>query len=119
MEVPQDVIDKWQAVWKRITDMAYFHSNIVDNISVTKHDYHTLLMYSRSRCSNFDKITLDYEWKFVSTFKNVDGSFLEPMVVPELREIYVPRILFETMGVYSWFKHSFPNCTILFWEDDM
>ena len=119
MEVPQDIINKWQTVWKYITRMAYYRIDVVDNVSVTKHDYETLLKYSQSRCSNFDEITLDYEWTLVSRCKDETGTFRLPLVVPELREIYVPRILFETLGVYSWFKHSFPNCTILFWEDDM
>jgi len=54
-----------------------------------------------------------------SARRDPDGNYVDPVVVPELKEIYVPRILFTCLGVFTWFRHSFPNCQILFWEDDM
>jgi hypothetical protein len=43
------------------------------------------------------------------------GAFIEPKVVPELLYIKVPKVLFEDVGIYAWFKYSFPNCKIEFW----
>jgi hypothetical protein len=118
MEVPQDVINKWQPIWQQICDMAYSRKNIVPTVSIEKFNYSDLLGYMLNS-RNFDQITLDYTWKQTTSRKNTDGTPVEVFVVPELREIYVPRILFETLGVFQWFKHSFPNCSILFWEDEM
>jgi hypothetical protein len=68
--------------------------------------------YERNRCSNAVELTLDYTWE---KYSKAHG---DPYVVPELKNIYVPRSLFECLGVYAWFQHSFPNCVIEFWEDD-
>ena len=118
MEVPQDVITKWQTVWQQLCDMAYYRKNISPMISVDRDNYYDLLRY-RVSAENFDQITLYYMWKQTSSVQKLDGTPIEPLVVPELLEIYVPRVLFETLGVYQWFKHSFPMCSILFWEDEM
>ena len=118
MEVPQAIIDKWQAVWQQICDMAYHRKNVSTGIIVESIGYSEIMKYTIN-CKNFDLITLDHTWKQVSSTKNSDGSPLEALVIPELLEIYIPRILFETLGVYQWFKHSFPNCVICFWEDVM
>lgn len=98
--------------------MSYHRKDINAIVSVEKTSYSEVLKYMIN-AKNFDLITLNHTWSQASLVKNADGLPVEPFVVPELREIYVPRILFETLGVYTWFKHSFPNCSILFWEDDM
>lgn len=118
MDVPQDVINKWQVIWQGICDMAYSRKNISDTVLIEKFNYNELLTYMIN-ARNFEEITLDYKWKQVSSQQNYDGSYVEPHVVPELKEVYVPRILFSTPGVFHWFKHSFPNSSISFWEDDM
>jgi len=118
MDVPQDVINKWQSVWQQICDMAYYRNNVTTSIFVETKKYTDLLKYMINS-KNFDQITLDYMWKQVSSVRGVDGNYIEPCVVSELTQIYIPRILFDTLGVYAWFKHSFPNCVICFWEDDM
>lgn len=118
MEVPREVINKWQAVWQQICDMAYHRKNLSSKIIVDRIGYSELMKYTINS-ENFDLITLDHIWKQVSSTKNADGYPLEALVIPELLEIYIPRILFETLGVFQWFKHSFPNCVISFWEDDM
>jgi hypothetical protein len=118
MEVPQDVIDTWQSVWRQVCDMAYYRKNVTTHIHINERNYPELLEYMKN-AKNFDQITLDYTWAQTSSVKNADGTHIEVCVVPELLDICVPRILFETLGVYSWFKHSFPKCVILFWEDDM
>jgi hypothetical protein len=119
MEVPQETVEKWQAIWRQVCDMAYYRKNITTMIIVPICDYSTLVGYSRSGCTNFEQITLDYEWQKISSVRGENGDCLDALVVPELTEMYVPRILFETLGVFPWFQHSFPNCTILFWEDEL
>jgi hypothetical protein len=118
MDIPQDVINKWQVIWQRICDMAYSRKHISHTVLVEKFNYTEILGYMIN-ASNFEQITLDYIWKQVSSQKNPDGSYIQPLVVTELKEMYVPRILFSTPGVFHWFKHSFPNCSISYWEDDM
>jgi hypothetical protein len=115
MEVPQDVINKWQAVWQQICDMAYHNKNIVGHVYASSKVLGDIDQYKNA--SNFELITLDHSWTVVSQCKDENGKFLQARVVPELQEIYVPRKLFEAMGVYTWFQYSFPNCVILFWED--
>ena len=118
MDVPQDIIDKWQNVWMQLCDMAYSRKDVSSTFSVEKFNYNELLTYMINS-KNFDLITLDHTWKQVSSQRNPDGTPVEPLVVAELYEIYVPHIMFASLGVFQWFKYSFPNCTILFWEDDM
>ena len=117
MRVPKGKVKQWQSMWQHICDMAYYRKNITDTLYVSENDYTSLLKYRMSNCKNFHKLTLDYEWQKISNLRDDNGDFLEPLVVPELKQIYVPRILFESVGVYPWFKHSFPNCTIMFLED--
>jgi len=112
MKIPQLTVEKWQILWQQICDMSYYRKNIVEEIKTDVSEYDDLYKYQ-----NFNEITLEYIWKFNSSFKNVDGEYLQALVVPELKNIYVPRFLFETLGVFEWFKYSFPNCKILFWED--
>jgi hypothetical protein len=118
MEVPQDVIDMWPSVWQQICDMAYYRKNITTHIIHINERTHPEFLAYENNSKNFDQLTLDYTWKQASSVRNTDGTPIEAQVVPELREIYVPRVLFDTLGVFSWFNHSFPNCSILFWEDD-
>ena len=91
--------------WRQICDMAYFRSHIVDEIIVGEHNNIT------------EKARLDYHWKQYSSLKDPRGDFIEALVVPELKYIRVPYNLFHTEGVYAWFRHSFPNCVITFWEE--
>jgi hypothetical protein len=93
--------------------MAYFRENIVETIVLPPENYDELKRYKSK------EITLEHTWKSWSRLRDSNGAYLDAQVVPELKEIYVPRILFETIGVYAWFNHSFPNCSILFWEDDL
>lgn len=119
MEITNQDIEKWQKIWQQLCDMAYFRKNIVNELAVipTNGEYESLIQNHIK--TNYTQITLDFTWKKVSELKDINGEFLEPQVVPELQEIYIPRLLFKSPGVYSWFKHSFPNCVIFFWEDDI
>lgn len=70
-------------------------------------------IYNKRLCHNEYDITLDYTWKIYSkAFKTK-----MPHVIPELKRLHVPRILFEELGIRPWFKYSFPNCVVTFWEE--
>jgi len=124
MEVPQDVVKKWQSFWEKICDIAYFRKDVVSELSFimdvlgSRAEYNDICTWSLT-APNFEEITLHHSWEKVSKLKDENDNYVEPAVVPELREIYVPNVLFQTSGVFEWFKHSFPNCEIFFWEDDI
>lgn len=118
MDIPQDVINKWQVIWQGICHMAYNRKDISHTVLVEKFNYNEILGYMIN-AKNFEEITLDYTWKQVSSQKNQDGTYIQPLVVPEVKNMYVPRILFDCPGVFHWFQHSFPNCSISYWEDEM
>lgn len=106
-----DVIKKWQGVWNQLCLMAYERRYITSKLMIYPETLNEQYFYERNSCKNSDELTLDYMWQKYSGLKK------EAQVVPELTRIYVPRSLFECLGVYAWFKHSFPNCKIQFWED--
>jgi hypothetical protein len=113
MELTNEQIKKWQIIWHRVCALSFFRKDIVSQIIIDNQE--DIKKYRSSR--NFEEITLDYTWKFYSSLKDQNGNYIEPLVVPELEKIYVPHALFEALGVYAWFKYSFPNCVISFWED--
>jgi hypothetical protein len=119
MEIKREVVDRWQMVWNNICNMAYYRKGIVKNITTDPLEYNNILRYHSLKSSNFDEITLDHTWKKYSSMKNNDGEFLEALVVPELEEIYVPRLLFDSLGINEWFKTSFPNCLVSYWEYEL
>lgn len=106
-----DVIQKWQDVWQHICEMAYERKNIVEKLIIEQDNPNEAAFYERNKCDNEDKLTLEYTWA------NYSRTYKDALVVPELKFIFVPRSLFECLGVYAWFKYSFPNCSICFWED--
>ena len=116
MEAHQALAVKWQAVWRTICEMSYYRRCLTDQIVVQPEDYKVLEAYKNTNPTEFHELTLDYKWKAYSQSRDSDNNFIEPQVVPELRRLFVPRILFESLGVYSWFRQSFPNCTVMFWE---
>ena len=119
MGIPQKTIEKWQAIWKQVCEMSFYRKNIVEQLQISIDDYESLLKYKNIYSNEFEKLTLDFTWKQFSQIRDTSGVFIDTKVVPEITFIYVPRILFETLGVYAWFKSSFPFCVICFWEDDM
>jgi hypothetical protein len=116
MKISQEEVLKWQLIWNRLCNMAYYRTDIANEVVTGRAEHGDIFDY-QYEASNFQEITLDHTWKKFSSLKDENGNFLEALVVPEVQEIYVPRILFEGPGVYTWFLHSFPNCLILFWED--
>ena len=59
--------------------------------------------------NDYEHLTLESVWEIVS--KNSG----DPKVVPELKEVHAPHVLFECIGVYQWFAYSFPNCKLYLW----
>ena len=115
----------WQVVWHKLCSMAYTRSNICRSIVIKpgpmiinnryvldKRELSHSREYSRIEPLNRDKLTLEYMWK---KYSHAYGNKY-PEVVPELKELVVPYSLFVCLGVNSWFRHSFPNCKVRFWE---
>ena len=87
--------------------MAYSRTDVRTSIVIPSRK----IVYSKY----FEECKLDHELKRISSAKNTLGNFVEPLIVPELVYVKVPKVLFEEIGIYSWFKYSFPNCKIEFW----
>jgi len=121
-----DTITRWKTVWERVCEMAYegdvAYSEIVthpykmrvegiqnNNMDEKEHSNY----YSKKSPKNYEEITLDDMWR---KYSKRYADMGDPFVVPEFRRLHVPRALFESLGVYPWFRHSFPNCEITFWE---
>ena len=97
------LMDTWESVWKCICEMAYENRPPCEKI---------IMKPGEIENSTKEEDTLTYTWKIYS---KKHGSTM-PGVVPEFKELYIPRHLFQDHGVYPWFRHSFPNCQIHFWE---
>jgi hypothetical protein len=119
MKTQQELFVKWQALWKTICEMSYHRRCLTYEIARPMEDYQLMEKYKNTNPSDFYKLTLDCTWKEYSERRDTDNNFIEPQVVPELRFIFIPRILFDSLGIRSWFQFSFPNCKVQFWEDVM
>jgi hypothetical protein len=120
-----ETILSWKVVWDKICRMAYENekpvSEIVvipdrvriEGIAVPMDEKEQSKYYSRGLPMNYEVITLDHMWSYYS---KVHGT-KDPKVVPEFQKLHVPRGLFSSLGVGPWFRYSFPNCTITFWEE--
>ena len=119
----QKTVDKWVDVWNQICTMAYQGKNLQEKIvtfpsyifingcqiSDNKHSYR----YSFNFPENYYSITLDNVWKQYSEYYGPEN----PKIIPELKEVFVPQPLFESLGVLPWFRYTFPNCKITYWEN--
>lgn len=115
----------WKVVWDKVCRMAYENEKPVqelvvvpDRIRIEGIAFHMnekeqANYYSRQIPPNSDVITLDYTWKYYSKAHGTK----DPKVVPEFERLHVPRSLFQTLGVGPWFRYSFPNCKITFWDE--
>lgn len=115
--VRKEAVERWQSIWKHLLDMAYFRKNISDRILVDMSDVNDIRKWARYDM-DFYLLTFDYVWQEYAQQRDVEGGFLVPKVVPELRELFVPAILFETLGSMTFMKQVFPNCRISFWEEE-
>ena len=118
----------WDYIWRLLIDMAYSSKNIhlksiiIQNGSFVEHFDTSVTVrekeassvhakfYDKADSTNVDLLTLEHAWRKY-------GGHEMPKVVPELERLFVPRSLFYCLGVNSWFRHSFPNCRIAYWED--
>lgn len=122
----EHTIDQWQQVWDKICKMAYekappcekiitspgfvhINGEVTNDRTEKTHTYE----YSRPQPLNTYFLTLDNIWKQYSSFYGPQM----PDVVPELKELFVPRVLYDSLGISNWFRHSFPNCKVTFWEE--
>lgn len=119
-------VDAWQDVWDKICKMAYEGKDVCEKI-VTRpgilhingqvlHDSTESTHsreYNRHTPVNSYFLTLENVWKQYSSFY---GSQM-PQVVSEFKELIVPYSLYNCLGVQSWFRHSFPNCKVYFWDE--
>lgn len=119
-------LEAWQQVWDKVCKMCYEGTGICESIVTrpgimhvngrviqdTRESTHTR-EYSRHNPVNSQFLTLDNIWK---QYSHLYGT-MDPKVVPEFKELVVPYSLYETLGVHSWFRHSFPNCVVTFWNE--
>jgi len=104
-------VNAWKDVWDAVLNMAYLQKDKVERIIVTSENPKDNEYYSKKIPSNYHDITFESAWlNFCAKNK------IESQVVPQLKEIFVPKALFECLGVYSFFMYSFPNCVIKFWD---
>lgn len=116
MEVPQDVIESWQSTWRRLLDMAYHNKNVTSQFWADNSSYDQLYLWSKN-ARNFDSIRFETVWHKYDV-KDSSGNYIDPKSVLEVEHIYVPRILFECLGVNTFLEVCFPNARISYWEDD-
>ena len=95
-----------------ITTPGYFQ--VDEELMLSKCEKEQTQFYGQRYAINDEQLTLDHTWKEYSLNA---GLGFNPLVVPEFKRLHVPAHLFYTLGVDSWFKHSFPNCTVTFWEN--
>jgi hypothetical protein len=107
MKFSEETVTQWQSIWAQVCDMAYLRQNITEKIRVEPVSQLSALHYTRSQ--DVDELTLDHMWKTYSK------KYADVQVVPELKELYVPAFLFNSLGVKQWFDYSFPNCEVMFW----
>ena len=123
----KDTVVLWTIIWERICKMAYENSDIcpelitlpggmvIEGLSNPRNDEDEHQIYYQKRIpENEDQITFDYTWKRFS--KNY-GAPYTLFIIPDLRRLHVPRVLFDSLGVSQFFRHSFPNCKITFWGE--
>ena len=94
------LINTWQSNWKRLLDMAYYRKDISESLV-----FDDLWVYDK----DFELITFEYTW---STYSG------EPQVVPELKRLRAPAALFDSLGTRTFMKMCFPNCELIFYEDE-
>jgi hypothetical protein len=119
-------LEAWQEIWDRICKMAYENKDICERIvtrpgilhvnghivSDKRESTHSA-EYARREPVNSYFLTLENVWKQYSHFH---GTQL-PGVVPEFKELVVPYSLYNCLGVQAWFRHSFPNCKVFYWDE--
>lgn len=117
----------WKTVWEKICVMAYENKDIceeiitlpgrinIDGVISDRMDEIEHTKYYTKKIPNNDyDITFDSTWKRISKHY---GALYTLYDVPDLKKLHVPRQLFDSLGVRQFFRHSFPNCKITYWEE--
>jgi hypothetical protein len=94
-------MEKWQELWIQICNMAFYGTNIAETLGWDEEPYD----------ENDDLIKFEHVYNVYSKMN------WDVFVVPELKQLKVPKKLFLFLGVRAFFSHSFPNCEFIFWED--
>lgn len=121
----EETVDKWRDVWSTICEMCYNGNRIAKSIivlpgsiqideelSLNPSEQDHCEIYRMRDWSNDNVITLDHTWK---KFSKTAGP-RNLLVVPEFKELHVPKSLFDSLGVTQWFRHCFPNCKVTYWD---
>lgn len=108
----ENVVYKWQTFWTHVCDMAYYRKDVCSELKIFPSFDVEVNLSETYKFTNFNELTLDYIW-------DNPKKYNQALVVSELKTIFVPKCLFECIGVYKWFEYSFPNCEIVFWESLM
>lgn len=122
----EETVDKWIDVWSTICEMCYNGSLITESITVLPGSIQideelSLNPSEKEHCEiyrmrdflNHEVISLDHTWK---KFSNEAGP-RNLLVIPEFKNLYVPRCLFDSLGVKQWFRYCFPDCKVTYWEN--
>lgn len=132
MEIPLNIygdtydeitIEAWQSVWDHVCKMAYEGTDICESI-ITRPGVMTIngkkvfdkrerthsQEYARLQPINTYFLTLDNMWKQYSDY------YPEVKVIPEFKKLIVPYALYQSLGITQWFRYSFPNCEVIYWE---
>jgi len=107
-------IGLWQNVWRALCEMAYNkEAKQYERVAVEpeEDELEESKYYerNRSRIRNHHLLCLEEIWSKYDRF--------EPFVNTRLKELVVPRVLFECPGVRHFFEFSFPECEVVFWEE--
>lgn len=108
--IPQEDIDHWQGVWKKLLDIAYYGKQPDGWLS------HPPINPEWKHDPDFDKLTFDYMWSQYSERRDENHEYIEPRVDTTLTRLTVPYDLFYCLGVSSFMRKCFPNCNIVYWE---
>jgi hypothetical protein len=108
-----DTIKQWQDVWKKLCSLAYNNlDRETDKItvfsSVSEAEDDAFYERNSTRIRNHHLLCFDQIWRSYDS--------MTPTVNTTLRYIYVPRVLFDVLGINSFMKEVFPNCEVVFWK---
>lgn len=115
--IPQETIQRWQSIWKKLLDMAYHQKGIETELFIQNTDYHDLYIWCRNE-PDFYKLTFEHAWEKYNYLRDPFGVFIEPTQINGLQRMYIPNLLFDCIGINTFKKTCLSDCEISYWEDD-
>lgn len=106
---------EWQALWQTVCEMAYNPSShqydIIHTFSHYSNEIEDLHMYTINshRINNHNLLCFEHIWK--------EYKKKMPIINTHLKELYVPRLLIQSVEAQEFIRQTFPNCTIIFWAE--